>query len=150
MNKFNSNLFLLCSYSFILFCQPSYRLHWIVYCFFTYFAYGFRPTYWFWKWRRSLNLVTKSHSLQENSSIATEKLRRPFSLIICYDYCNIFAIMNICYSSIANLLQNNNYNKRCIFLLLNCNLLQHKQISCKFCKKHSTFWIIANLQKENI
>ena len=62
-----------------------------------------------------------------------------FSLISCYDYCNILAIMNICYCFITNLLQNNNYNRRCILLLLNCNFLQHKQISCECCKKHSTF-----------
>ena len=44
-------------------------------------------------------------SLQENSSIATEKLQRSFSLIFCYDYCNIFAIINIRYSFVTVSLQ---------------------------------------------
>ena len=92
-------------------------------------------------------------SLQENSSIATEKLQRPFSLIICYDYCNIFAIKNIRYSFITNLLQNNNYNRRCIFSLLNCNILQHKKNILQILQETFNiqhFKIIANLQKKKI
>ena len=35
------------------------------------------------------------------------------------------------------LFQNYNYNKCCMFSLLNCNLLQQKQIYCEVRKKHS-------------